>query len=602
VEVDAELAGWVSRLMARDPAGRPATPLDAWAELQPIVNRLVGGDWQAHAAIGSSEQPDVSGYVTYRFPEPEHADVIDDVLDEQPREPEVVEPVSAPADDPLVVTLRARPDDPEPSDGRLTVDPGGSGEFLVHVRNQGEIVAGYVVTVSGIDNGWWSASPEVLHLNPWGKGEPYEGIVTVSIHPPHDSSARAAQWPLTLTVSDRSNPAVHAAAGATLTITPFRTLDAALRPEEPSGRLHGSFAVELTNRSNAETAVSFEAHDSSGACAIAVAPTVVGPGGERTAGGRIGARRIRWFGRALAHRFEVKVVADRDPGAATVLRGTFWQHHLLPWWPIALALLALALVAVALVASPGPDQIDGGPVGPGRTVTQTPTPTAKATRGAAPIVVPNIVGRSLATARDRLEGAGLELGTVTPAKLPQSAPVRRQTPRAGASVAPHTSVDLILESVKVPDLVGMTLADARTTLTDVQLTLDGVDPWNATDDAVVSGQSPKAGKKVAKEADVDLVLEAAEAPGLTASDALKAAQRRATAWAGPYDATATADSCEPADGERWTCVATVEFTLDDGTPGSCELQLEAFPTNDISGIVTDTGFADATVTDDSECR
>jgi serine/threonine protein kinase len=619
-DIDAELSGWIMRLLARDPAGRPAHPADAWNELEPIVVRLAGAQWPARAAIAEPPKaPDEedSGYVTFheRPPDrPPEDEPLDDEIEPDPdAQSELVVASDAEAHveahSPVRATLRSRRDDPEPAAGELELDAGQEGVLFVHVRNEGDTTAKYTLDVAGIPATWWSAEPAALHLNPWSHGgEHCEDVATLSFQPPHDSSALARRWPLDIAVhevkgADRSTARAHIAAA--LTIRPFVEFTAQLRPEEPSGRRRAAFAVWVANRGNSPLDLALEAHDTEGACTLTLPATVqLGAGTESRVTGRIAARRWRWFGNPLARRFAVTAVPNRERRASTVLNGVFWHRRLLPWWPIPIALALVAAVAAIAALSGSSDSGSGThTVTPGPTESATPTETAKPPRAARPVTVPNIVGRSAADARDRIEAAGLELGTIRPRGLPDSTAVKQQEPSAGEKARRHSSVNLILETVKVPDLVGLSLADARDRLEAESLSEGDVEPFDAADDAIVSKQKPSAGRAVEQGREVDLVLSPAAPPGLTESEATEAAQRSATTWArGFVGASATVDGCEQGTGDQWQCTASVEYATADGGTGTCSIDLEAFPTNDIADLATESGgFAGARITDTSDC-
>src|SRR4051812_36608387 len=50
-DLDPELAAWTLRMLAKEPAGRPAGAAQAWDELEPIVLRLLGPMWRREAPL-----------------------------------------------------------------------------------------------------------------------------------------------------------------------------------------------------------------------------------------------------------------------------------------------------------------------------------------------------------------------------------------------------------------------------------------------------------------------------------------------------------------------------------------------------------------------
>jgi len=100
----------------------------------------------------------------------------------------------------------------------------------------------------------------------------------------------------------------------------------------------------------------------------------------------------------------------------------------------------------------------------GEVAAQTPTAGTKVQRNTVvsltvtpPVEVPDVVGMDEAAATIAIEGAGLELGTVTL----DGGVVTAQSPLAGTMVQPGTDVDITLTTATVPDVVGMDEAAAE---------------------------------------------------------------------------------------------------------------------------------------------
>ena len=159
----------------------------------------------------------------------------------------------------------------------------------------------------------------------------------------------------------------------------------------------------------------------------------------------------------------------------------------------------------------------GASVAPGTAV------DLEVSKGPAPVTVPDVVGLQQAAAESALTGAGLAVGTVTES-FSETAPVGEvmsQTPTAGASVAPGTAVDLEVSKgpapggdKEVPNVVGMTQAQAESALTGAQLTLGTV--TEVYSDTVLAGevisQNPAAGAMVAENTPVNLTISKGPAP------------------------------------------------------------------------------------------
>jgi beta-lactam-binding protein with PASTA domain len=123
------------------------------------------------------------------------------------------------------------------------------------------------------------------------------------------------------------------------------------------------------------------------------------------------------------------------------------------------------------------------------------------------VTVPDLVGRPLDGVPALLDQNGLELGLVTG----DGTLVHSQIPQAGARVRPGSAVNVSVEpglppprTVRVPDLVGDTVPDARATLGAMGLVLG-----ETTDDdsGEITGQQPRAGTLVPAGTTVTVVLE-----------------------------------------------------------------------------------------------
>jgi serine/threonine-protein kinase len=143
--------------------------------------------------------------------------------------------------------------------------------------------------------------------------------------------------------------------------------------------------------------------------------------------------------------------------------------------------------------------------------------------GASEVSVPGVVDMTQSDASAAILAAGLQVGNVTYSG--QSVPgvadgsVASQDPAQGTKVDPSSKVDLVLggsESVQVPDVVGLTEAQATIALQNAGLVSGTVSQVATT--AVAAGtvatQSPVAGTTVEKGASVDLQI--AESPSAPA--------------------------------------------------------------------------------------
>ena len=143
----------------------------------------------------------------------------------------------------------------------------------------------------------------------------------------------------------------------------------------------------------------------------------------------------------------------------------FWKS----WWFWAfVVVIILIAVGVGSVLSEGGDEAASTP-----TAVTTPTaPTATAPTGRTftppppPVVVPDVVGMSLAEAGNALQDQTLKVFVEEKYSNEAKGTVLKQTPRSSLEVPEGTTVELIVAQPlpKIPKVVGKTLANAKRAL------------------------------------------------------------------------------------------------------------------------------------------
>lgn len=140
-------------------------------------------------------------------------------------------------------------------------------------------------------------------------------------------------------------------------------------------------------------------------------------------------------------------------------------------------------------------------------------------KGGVVIQVPDLKGMTLEQAQEQIRRMNLKLGAVEKgddSSMPSDV-ILSQTPAPGSNAEKGTVINVTIngKQFQAPDVVGMTLADARKALSAVQLAVGHVtsrDPSVKADDpeSIVTEQMPQAGSAVTN-GKVDLVVEKAKA-------------------------------------------------------------------------------------------
>ena len=156
----------------------------------------------------------------------------------------------------------------------------------------------------------------------------------------------------------------------------------------------------------------------------------------------------------------------------------------------------------------------------GTAVTEGSTVNLVVSSGPCPVTVPDVVGQDQASAEAAIAAAGLVVGEITEqcSDTVPAGSVISQNPAGGASVAPGSSVDLVVSTgpcnAVVPDVVGLTQAAAMTAITAAGLYVGTV--TEQCSDTVAAGsvisQNPVAGTAVTEGTTVNLVVSSGPCP------------------------------------------------------------------------------------------
>jgi beta-lactam-binding protein with PASTA domain len=431
---------------------------------------------------------------------------------------------------------------------KLVVEAGGHGNLPALVRNQSGIVDNYEIRINGMPQEWWNTTPPSVYLVPFGAPSgTYEEEVTIHFNPPRSAQAEAKVWELEVVAVSLAHGEVAGTVKAWVEITPYEELESELRPEIVTGRRRGEYALMVRNRANAPIDALVAAVDDQNALNFEFAEKqfVADPG--RRAGTTFTARakRHHWIGRPIDRRFEISArgVGGTNPASTRPITGTFRQKPWLPYWvPIVVpALIAAAALAWTLIphkttvpnlrrltvaaaqirlqkahltlSSDTPAQLPNRHIAWPRIIKQFPTAGSHVknktvvTVTIAEPLVPNLHGLTQSQAKDKLGGHGLALSSQPPkTRIVQDqnafGKVIGQTPGPGRPARTGTQVSIIVGTAsglrKVPNVVGMTLAHADTTIREAGLAivlptlLPGQDPLKVT----VQSQLPLAGQTV----------------------------------------------------------------------------------------------------------
>lgn len=144
-------------------------------------------------------------------------------------------------------------------------------------------------------------------------------------------------------------------------------------------------------------------------------------------------------------------------------------------------------------------------------------------KGGSAMLIPDLKGLTLEQAKERLDKMGLTLGAVENGNDPDkpSDVIISQSPESGAKATKGTRVNIVInmkQKVHVPNVVGMSLSDARNTLLSMKLsvgTITASDGVSADDsNAVILSQDPAGGESTSSSV-VNLTIGKKKAPAQT---------------------------------------------------------------------------------------
>ncbi|MGW2860640.1 peptidoglycan-binding protein [Streptomyces sp. NPDC001205] len=223
----------------------------------------------------------------------------------------------------------------------VAVDPGGRATARLRVRNTGDTVEEFRLSIVGAPAGWARVEPDTLRLYPGS-----EGTAEISFAPPRTPDALAGPAPYGIRVEPREHPDLRDVLEGQVTVAPFSEVRAELLPPSLVGRFRARASVAVDNLGNTPLTASLTLRDEGNRLTYDMAPNSVQVAPGRAAFAKLNVRpqRVRWTGTAEHHRLTVVVRRSGDDTGLD-LGGTFDQRPVLPRW---LLVTGSALVTAAV--------------------------------------------------------------------------------------------------------------------------------------------------------------------------------------------------------------------------------------------------------------
>lgn len=232
----------------------------------------------------------------------------------------------------------------DPAD--VTVEPGARTSARLRVRNTGDTVEEYRLSLVGKPSGWSRVEPDVLRLYPGS-----EGVAEISFAPPRTPDVAAGPIAYGVRVAPRENAAAGDVVEGQITVTPFTEVRAELLPPALIGRFRGQARIAVDNVGNTPLTASLVVRDDANRLTFDVRPNAVqiAPGRAAFAELAVRPQAVRWTGGEESHRFTVAVRRSGDDTSLD-LDATFAQRAVIGAWPMVLGgLLVSAVIAFAVL-------------------------------------------------------------------------------------------------------------------------------------------------------------------------------------------------------------------------------------------------------------
>ncbi|MBV9787002.1 MAG: FHA domain-containing protein, partial [Chloroflexi bacterium] len=194
----------------------------------------------------------------------------------------------------------------------LAAHAGGTAFSSIFVVNRSTIVNRIELVVDGVPPSWVTIKPNALSLFPGGQGE-----AQVQISPPRDPNSRAGAHGFEVIARSDQFPTERTAVTGSLTILPYSEFALDINPQQQTGRLQGTYEVEVSNKSNSEHTFQFEGREAENAMTFRFLPPTlkVAPGEVATVRARTRLLATHLVGKPKIYPFTINV-APADESAS----------------------------------------------------------------------------------------------------------------------------------------------------------------------------------------------------------------------------------------------------------------------------------------------
>ena len=151
----------------------------------------------------------------------------------------------------------------------FNVMPGDTTEATVTLRNLGQSVDQFTISIDGIDLSWYTLPVSSVALFPNDQDK-----LRIILHPPKTREVKAGSYPLQIKVNSQENPEETATVELTIEIRALPELELNISPERITGR-KGLYQITVKNPGDSAATLHLEASDDEGILQYSLQPESV---------------------------------------------------------------------------------------------------------------------------------------------------------------------------------------------------------------------------------------------------------------------------------------------------------------------------------------
>ncbi len=225
----------------------------------------------------------------------------------------------------------------------LRVPPGQSVTLPVEIINRSDIVDHFKVDIIGLPSVWYTPPIESVYLLPNTRD-----TLSVTFHPPMNSSSAAGAHAFELRVSARAQGIQSSATQVALEIEPYYSYTIDLEPQRVKGRGRAELTIANTGNTFAKYTVQPKDREQALMFDLVGKQFTLSPGQREVLTLKIMPRRRPWLGAAQMLPFEVTVIPTpvEPAGGPQTQQGELVVKARIPGWLLALMLLGVTLCGI----------------------------------------------------------------------------------------------------------------------------------------------------------------------------------------------------------------------------------------------------------------